>query len=94
MIDWKARFKNKQFLAAMISLTLFVSKNTLGFDFLPDDMDIIADLVLTFVTALGVVVDPSTGGWSDEVEVSDPKMTTINIILDGLKVLTNDKTKR
>lgn len=93
MIDWSSRFRNKQFLAAIVSLAILIIKNTMGYDFLPPDIDLFADLILTLVTAMGVVVDPTTGGWSDEIETSDPRIKTLDSILDSLKVLTNENLK-
>ena len=93
MINWESRFKNKQFLASMISLIVLIGKNTLGYDFFPADIDLIIDLILTAITSIGIIVDPSTGGWSDAIELSDPKDETIEVILDCLKVVTGEKLK-
>lgn len=90
MINWHSRFRNKQFLAAIASLVIMLIKNTMGYDFISEDIDMIVDLVLTGITSIGVIVDPSTGGWTDAIEFSDPKMETFDAILDSLKDLTGE----
>ena len=93
MINWKSRLRNKQFLAAMFSLSIFVTKNVMNLDFIPADIDVLVDLSLTCITAMGIIVDPSTGGWADLPETIDPKISTIETIMESLKILTNENTK-
>ena len=90
MINWHSRIRNKQFLAAMASLVLMLVKNIVGYDVISPDIDMVVDLILTGITSVGVVVDPSTGGWTDAIEFSDPKMETLDAILDSLRDLTGE----
>ena len=90
MINWHSRFRNKQFLAAIASLIIMLVKNVVGYDVISPDIDMIVDLVLTGITSIGVVVDPSTGGWTDAIEFTDPKMETLDAILDSLRDLTGE----
>ena len=70
MINWKVRFKHKGFLMALIALVLgFVYQlaSLLGFS-LPiaqEQAMQAVGLLLTVLTGLGVVIDPTTKGIND-----------------------------
>lgn len=75
-INWKVRFKNKTWLAAFVALILTFVYNILGmFEVaLPVEQDSIMAVVtslLTLLTGLGVIIDPTTQGVQD----SDRAMT-------------------
>lgn len=69
-INWKVRFKNKTWLAALIALVVTFVYNLLSaFDVvLPVEQDnvmAVVTAVLTMLTGLGVIVDPTTPGMAD-----------------------------
>lgn len=69
-INWKARFKNKAFVATFVTLIVTFVYQVLGiFDIVPsvsenEVMNVITLLVNVLAT-LGVLVDPTTPGASD-----------------------------
>ena len=69
-INWKVRFKNKTWLSMFISLIVgFVFNMLKLFDVYPvitenTIMNIVSQ-VLTFLGLLGILVDPTTAGFSD-----------------------------
>ncbi|MCE5221970.1 MAG: phage holin [Clostridium sp.] len=65
-LDLKARLKNKAFWVAMVSaIALLVQQ--LGLNIIPSDYTEIVNTILTILTMLGIVIDPSTIGISDQV---------------------------
>lgn len=69
-MNWKVRFKNKTWLTMFISLIVgFVFNMLKLFDIVPvftENMVMnIVGQVLTFLGLLGVIVDPTTAGFSD-----------------------------
>lgn len=69
-INWKVRFKNKVFLASLISLIVtFVYSLLAMFDVYPavtQNMVIqMCNQVLMLLAALGIIVDPTTTGVND-----------------------------
>lgn len=69
-INWKVRFKNKPWLAALIALVVTFIYNLLSaFDVvLPVEQDnvmAVVTAVLTMLTGLGVIIDPTTPGAGD-----------------------------
>lgn len=70
MINWKARFKHKQFLVALIALLLVLANQiagVVGADITVYSAEItaISETVLTILGLLGIVIDPTTDGVSD-----------------------------
>ena len=69
-INWKARFRNKTWLAAVIALVVnFVYDLLAMIEFVPplseDWLMSLFQTILTLLTALGVVIDPTTDGAAD-----------------------------
>jgi len=69
-INWKVRFKNKQWLTMFLSLIVGFIYNVLAaFDIFPAVTEAaitrIVGQVLTFLGLIGVLVDPTTAGLSD-----------------------------
>lgn len=69
-INWKVRFKNKVFLTSFISLIVgFVYSMLALFDVFPsitkNNVLEIVNQLLTFLGLLGIIVDPTTEGFSD-----------------------------
>lgn len=64
-IDLKSRLKNKVFWVAIVSaIALLVQQ--LGLNILPSNYSEIVNSVLTVLTIMGIIVDPSTPGLSDQ----------------------------
>ncbi len=79
-INWKVRIKNKVWLAALIALVVsFVYDALAMFDIVPNVgeewvMNIV-ETVLTLLTMMGVIVDPTTAGLNDSeraLEYTEP----------------------
>ncbi len=79
-INLQARLKNKAFWVAMASaIALLVQQ--LGLNIIPDNYTEIVNTILTILTMLGIIVDTSTPGLSDQttndtaetVQASDSK---------------------
>lgn len=65
-IDLKARLKNKFFWISMSSAIALLIQQ-LGLNIIPDNYSDIVNTLLSILTMLGVVVDPSTPGLCDEI---------------------------
>lgn len=64
-IDWKSRFTNKTFIASFVA-TLILLLQQLGLSaYIPGNIMEIVNTVLVLLVMLGVVIDPSTQGISD-----------------------------
>ncbi|MBW7976711.1 phage holin [Bacillus amyloliquefaciens] len=80
-INWKVRLKKKTFLVAIFSATLLFAQaiaSAFGLDIsvFSDDLTEKFNALLTFLTAMGIVVDPTTTGISDSdqaMEYTEPK---------------------
>lgn len=64
-INWKTRFNNKTFLIALSSAVVLLTQQ-LGLNLFPDNWRDILNTILTIFILLGVVIDPSTAGISDQ----------------------------
>ena len=69
-INWKARFKNKAFVIAFITMIIaFVYSILSLFGIVPsvaeDTVTEIITLVIEFLAMLGILVDPTTDGVND-----------------------------
>ena len=65
-IDFKARFRNKSFVAAFVSvIILLIQQLGLG-EFLPKNIMEIVNTLLILLTMLGIIVDPSDEYLSDK----------------------------
>ncbi|MEC2307596.1 phage holin [Bacillus atrophaeus] len=80
-INWKVRLKKKTFLVAIFSATLLFAQSiasAFGYDIsvFSDDLTEKFNALLTFLTAMGIVVDPTTPGIYDSdqaMEYTEPK---------------------
>lgn len=79
-INWKVRFKNPVFWATMVSAVIGFVYSVLGaFDVVPrigaGQLENWIGMVITALTALGVLVDPTTSGVKDSdraMEYTEP----------------------
>ena len=67
MIDWKARIRNKTFWVSLASAIVLLTQQ-LGLTIFPSNWSDILNTILTIFIILGIVIDPSTAGISDNVE--------------------------
>lgn len=63
MINMQLRFKQKWFWVSLISLLLLLAQQ-LGLK-LPENISVIFNTILSILTLLGVINDPTTQGLSD-----------------------------
>jgi phi LC3 family holin len=64
-IDWKSRFTNKTFIASFVA-TLILLLQQLGLSaYIPGNIMEIVNTILMLLVMLGVIIDPSTQGISD-----------------------------
>lgn len=82
-IDLKARLKNKAFWVAMASAIGLLAQQ-LGLNIIPTNYTAIVNTVLTILTMVGIVVDTSTTGLSDQI--------TTNTI-DNVQVVDSTENK-
>lgn len=75
-IDLKARLKNKSFWVAMIS-AIAILVQQLGLNIFPSNYAEIVNTVLIILTMLGIVVDTSTTGISDQVKTTTAEIDPI-----------------
>ena len=69
-INWKVRLRNKTWLASVLALTISFAYDLLAMlDVVPtlseDWLMSLMQTLLTLLTALGVVIDPTTDGAAD-----------------------------
>lgn len=67
MINWKARLTNKTFWVALSSAIVLLCQQ-LGLNIFPDNIHEIINTLLLIFTILGVVIDPSTNGITDQIK--------------------------
>lgn len=78
-IDLKARLKNKSFWVSMAS-SIAILVQQLGLNIIPSNYTEIVNTVLIILTMVGIVVDTSTTGISDQVTT---KTAEIDPIIDS-----------
>jgi len=61
----KARLRNKAFLLSLVAFLVLVIKTFTKIE-LPENFDTLVDMLLTICIGLGVVIDPTTEGITDE----------------------------
>ena len=63
-MNWQARLTNKTFWVALTSAIVLLTQQ-LGLNIFPENIGEITNTVLLIFTILGVIVDPTTSGISD-----------------------------
>jgi phi LC3 family holin len=66
-INWKSRLRNKTFWVAIVSAIVLLTQQ-LGLNIFPNNWSDVLNTVLTIFIILGVIVDTSTSGISDQAE--------------------------
>lgn len=65
-MDWKSRFRNKTFLVSLFG-AIYLLIQQLGYgSFLPENIQDVFNTILTILTILGVVINPTTEGILDK----------------------------
>lgn len=77
-LNWKVRFRNKQFLASLVALILVFANQLAGMfgmdiTVYSDQITNITETVLMILALMGIVVDPTTEGMSDSERVLNRK---------------------
>lgn len=91
-IDWKARLTNKAWWVATISIVVLIAQY-FGFDlikYIGQDWQTLVALIFALVALMGITVDTSTPGMSDQV-IQDAQ-DVINNINTRSKVKTESTT--
>jgi phi LC3 family holin len=78
-INLKTRFRNKAFLLALVSAIVLILKNCGFGEYIPPNLDAIVNSFMTLGLLLGVIIDPSTKGISDQTVAS----TTVQAVNDA-----------
>ena len=63
-MNWNARFRNKTFWVALSSAIILLFQQ-IGWNVFPTSIGEIVNTILTIFVILGVVVDPTTSGVTD-----------------------------
>lgn len=69
-INWKIRLRHKQFWISLIALLLVLTNQIagiFGYDFTiyNEKVTVISETILSVLTLLGIIIDPTTKGFSD-----------------------------
>jgi phi LC3 family holin len=83
-LDLKARLKNKSFWVAIVS-TIVLLTQQLGVNIFPSNWADILNTILTILIILGVVVDTSTKGISDQVSSKYNQGNAITVTSAGIE---------
>ena len=63
-MNWKKRLTNKTFWVALVSVVVLLCQQ-LGFNIFPDNWADILNSILSILTILGIIIDPTTSGITD-----------------------------
>lgn len=94
-INLESRLKNKSWWVAIISLIILLSQQC-GFDlsaYIPKNYTDIINTIFTLLAALGITVDTSTPGISDEVKTEDSTTAINNTSQSGSDASTSASDK-
>ena len=77
-INWKVRFKHKQFWVAMVALLLVLGNQVaamFGVDItlISDQITNISETILMILALMGIVIDPMTEGVNDSTRAKKKK---------------------
>jgi phi LC3 family holin len=64
-MDIKSRLKNKAFILSCIGFVIMLVKTFTKYE-LPSNLDVLINTGLGILTALGIVIDPTTEGITDK----------------------------
>jgi phi LC3 family holin len=63
-MDIKSRLRNKAFILSVVAFVVLMVKTFTNYQ-LPDNFDTLVNTALSILTALGIVIDPSSPGLKD-----------------------------
>ena len=69
-MDIKSRLQNKAFILSVISFIVLLVKTFTNYE-LPSNFDVIVNAALSILSALGILIDPTTPGITDGVKSTD-----------------------
>lgn len=78
-IDYKVRLKNRNFVLSTIAFIVLLVKTFTKYE-LPSNFDVLVNTGLSILTALGILVDPTTSGLADGIKVE-------SVIVDKVKIV-------
>ncbi|MHC1682835.1 MAG: phage holin [Clostridiaceae bacterium] len=64
-MNLKTRLRNKAFVVSLISFIVLMTKTFIKYEF-PENFELIINTFLSLLTMLGILIDPTTPGISDE----------------------------
>lgn len=64
-MDIKSRLRNKAFILSVIAFIVLLVKTFTNYQ-LPDNFDTLVNMFLSILTAMGIVIDPSSPGLADK----------------------------
>lgn len=78
-INWKIRFKHKQFWASLIALLIVLANQVAGifnvdFTIYNEQITAVSETILSILALLGIVIDPTTSGVSDSQRALEYKV--------------------
>ena len=71
-MDIKSRLRNKPFVLCVIGFVVLLVKTFTNYE-LPSNFDTIVNTALYILTALGILIDPSTPGIGDNTSIKEVK---------------------
>ena len=63
-MNWNKRIKNKTFWVALISAVVLLTQQ-MGYTVFPENWADIMNSILSILTILGIIIDPTTSGITD-----------------------------
>lgn len=63
-MNWDKRIKNKTFWVALISAVVLLTQQ-MGYTVFPENWADIMNSILSILTILGIIIDPTTSGITD-----------------------------
>ena len=63
-INWRVRLRNKTFLLTLVPLLVLLTQQ-LGLNWVPENWESIFTTVMTILTVVGIINDPTTAGIKD-----------------------------
>ena len=69
-INWRVRLRNKTFWLTLVPLLVLLTQQ-LGLSWVPENWESIFGTVMSILTVIGIINDPTTAGLSDSEQALD-----------------------